>query len=88
MKTAQNDLPIPMQTIAATDAASPISHVEAAPTEAGVVKQSVTIRVNGKVQKIEVDTRATLLDTLREQLQLFGTKKAAITASVAHARST
>ena len=76
MKTPQqDDLPIPMQMTAATDAGSAISHVEAPPAESGIIKQSVSIRVNGKVQKIEVDTRATLLDTLREQLQLFGTKK-------------
>jgi xanthine dehydrogenase YagT iron-sulfur-binding subunit len=49
--------------------------VETAPAEAGVITQSVRLRVNGKTHKIDVDTRATLLDTLREQLQLFGTKK-------------
>ena len=50
--------------------------VEAPPeTGIGIVEQSVTLGVNGKMHKIEVDTRATLLDTLREQLQLFGTKK-------------
>ncbi len=46
-----------------------------APPETGIIEQSVTLRVNGKTHKIEVDTRSTLLDTLREQLQLFGTKK-------------
>jgi len=40
-----------------------------------IVRQSVSLRVNGTVRQIEVDTRATLLDTLREQLSLFGTKK-------------
>jgi xanthine dehydrogenase YagT iron-sulfur-binding subunit len=40
-----------------------------------VVLQSVTLRVNGTIRQLEVDTRATLLDTLREQLSLFGTKK-------------
>jgi xanthine dehydrogenase YagT iron-sulfur-binding subunit len=40
-----------------------------------VVLQSVTLRVNGSTRQLEVDTRATLLDTLREQLSLFGTKK-------------
>jgi xanthine dehydrogenase YagT iron-sulfur-binding subunit len=39
------------------------------------VMQSVSLRVNGTVRKLEVDTCATLLDTLREQLSLFGTKK-------------
>jgi xanthine dehydrogenase YagT iron-sulfur-binding subunit len=41
----------------------------------GIVMQSVSLRVNGTVRQLEVDTRATLLDTLREQLSLFGTKK-------------
>jgi xanthine dehydrogenase YagT iron-sulfur-binding subunit len=41
----------------------------------GMVMQSVRLRVNGTARQLEVDTRATLLDTLREQLSLFGTKK-------------
>jgi xanthine dehydrogenase YagT iron-sulfur-binding subunit len=40
-----------------------------------IVRQPVSIRVNGTVRPLEIDTRATLLDTLREQLSLFGTKK-------------
>jgi xanthine dehydrogenase YagT iron-sulfur-binding subunit len=40
-----------------------------------VVLQAVTLRVNGTIRQLEVDTRATLLDSLREQLSLFGTKK-------------
>jgi len=39
------------------------------------VMQPVSLRINGAVRRLEVDTRATLLDTLREQLSLFGTKK-------------
>ncbi|MCN5476253.1 aldehyde dehydrogenase iron-sulfur subunit, partial [Escherichia coli] len=31
--------------------------------------------VNGKTEQLEVDTRTTLLDALRENLHLFGTKK-------------
>jgi xanthine dehydrogenase YagT iron-sulfur-binding subunit len=46
-----------------------------ATAKAGVIKQGIEMRVNGKALKLEVDTRATLLDTLREKLQLFGTKK-------------
>jgi xanthine dehydrogenase YagT iron-sulfur-binding subunit len=41
----------------------------------GIVMQSVSLRVNGTARRLEVDTRATLLDILREQLSLFGTKK-------------
>jgi xanthine dehydrogenase YagT iron-sulfur-binding subunit len=43
--------------------------------EGGTVMQSVGLRVNGTVRQLAVDTRATLLDTLREQLSLFGSKK-------------
>src|SRR6266478_8069007 len=75
MKTAENDRRSFIQMTAATGTMSSISYAEAAPAETGVINQSVSLRVNGKVHKIEVDTRATLLDTLREQLQLFGTKK-------------
>jgi xanthine dehydrogenase YagT iron-sulfur-binding subunit len=40
-----------------------------------IVRQPVSLHVNGTVRQLEVDTRATLLDTLREQLSLSGTKK-------------
>ncbi len=35
----------------------------------------VTLKVNGKRHAVEVDTRTTLLDLLRENLKLTGTKK-------------
>jgi xanthine dehydrogenase YagT iron-sulfur-binding subunit len=35
----------------------------------------ITLKVNGKQQQLEVDTRTTLLDALREHLHLTGTKK-------------
>jgi xanthine dehydrogenase YagT iron-sulfur-binding subunit len=35
----------------------------------------VTLRVNGDPRRIEIDTRASLLDVLREQLGLTGAKK-------------
>ena len=35
----------------------------------------VTLRVNGETHKLQIDSRATLLDTLRETLYLTGTKK-------------
>lgn len=38
-------------------------------------KVSVTLEVNGKKQKLTVEPRVTLLDLLREQLNLTGTKK-------------
>ena len=47
-----------------------------APTPARApVRQTVTLEVNGQRVKREVDTRTTLLDLLREHLQLTGTKK-------------
>ncbi|MDB5413861.1 MAG: aldehyde dehydrogenase iron-sulfur subunit [Rubritepida sp.] len=35
----------------------------------------VSLRVNGEVRNLELDTRTTLLDALREHLQLTGSKK-------------
>src|SRR5213594_3821457 len=36
---------------------------------------SVTLRVNGEEHSLELDTRTSLLDALRERLGLTGTKK-------------
>jgi xanthine dehydrogenase YagT iron-sulfur-binding subunit len=52
----------------------------AAPTQkirgaTDVRKLPLTLRVNGKDRKLELDPRTTLLDTLREHLHLTGTKK-------------
>lgn len=38
-------------------------------------RASMTFRVNGVVRPVTIDVRATLLDVLRETLQLTGTKK-------------
>jgi xanthine dehydrogenase YagT iron-sulfur-binding subunit len=35
----------------------------------------ITLKVNGEIYKIQIDARATVLDTLRETLHLTGTKK-------------
>jgi xanthine dehydrogenase YagT iron-sulfur-binding subunit len=35
----------------------------------------ITLRVNGETYKLQIDSRATLLDTLRETLHLTGSKK-------------
>jgi len=51
------------------------SHAAVESPVAGGVTQSVSLKVNGTERRVEVDTRATLLDMLREQLMLFGTKK-------------
>jgi xanthine dehydrogenase YagT iron-sulfur-binding subunit len=39
------------------------------------VKVTVSFTVNGSARKLELDTRTTLLDALREHLKLTGTKK-------------
>ena len=56
--------------------AVPVTEPEAAaPPEAENVAD-VTLRVNGKEYRLQgLDTRATLLDTLRERIHLTGTKK-------------
>jgi xanthine dehydrogenase YagT iron-sulfur-binding subunit len=41
----------------------------------GVPSLKVSFTVNGKARELELDTRTTLLDALRESLQLAGTKK-------------
>ena len=50
------------------DAASPASIAE-------THTASVTFEVNGEPRQLELDTRTTLLDALREHLHLTGTKK-------------
>ncbi|MBB5061918.1 (2Fe-2S)-binding protein [Granulicella mallensis] len=59
--------------------ASSSASAEAAPTEAASTKipgtVPITLRVNGQSHAVQVDPRATLLDTLRETLHLTGTKK-------------
>ena len=68
-----------VQQMNASTGAAPVFSVGAqgAPhvQETDIIKRSVSLRVNGTLRQLEVDTRATLLDTLREQLSLFGTKK-------------
>jgi xanthine dehydrogenase YagT iron-sulfur-binding subunit len=40
-----------------------------------VQRAEVVLRVNGEERRLTIDTRATLLDVLREELALTGTKK-------------
>jgi len=62
--------------VAATAAAPPVEAQAAASAGAGTpVMASVTLKVNGKAHALELDTRTTLLDALREHLLLGGTKK-------------
>ena len=39
------------------------------------VMSKVSLNVNGMLRELELDTRTTLLDSLREHLQLTGSKK-------------
>lgn len=36
---------------------------------------SISLRINGRPKKVDIDPRTTLVDLLREDLQMFGTKK-------------
>ncbi|MBA8884382.1 xanthine dehydrogenase YagT iron-sulfur-binding subunit [Dokdonella fugitiva] len=47
----------------------------ASPRRDAPVMRKLTLRVNGAAQALELDTRTTLLDALREHLHLTGTKK-------------
>ncbi|MDO6414047.1 aldehyde dehydrogenase iron-sulfur subunit PaoA [Sphingomonas sp. BIUV-7] len=63
---------------AAVTALVPASAQDAKPsTLAASVPEmlKVSFTVNGKVRELELDTRTTLLDALREHIQLTGTKK-------------
>lgn len=63
---------------AAASTASQAAAQNPAPTMSSIASipiAKVTFEVNGKNQTLELDTRTTLLDTLRETLHLTGTKK-------------
>ena len=47
----------------------------AAPPGPPPVTATIAFNVNGRLRQLELDTRTTLLDALREHLQLTGTKK-------------
>lgn len=59
---------------AAASALPAAAHAEASGTAAPQVAK-FSIEVNGKSQTLELDTRTTLLDALRDHLHLTGTKK-------------
>ena len=49
-----------------------------------IAKEKLTITINGKLLKIEIDARTTLLNLLREDLAFTGTKKVVRWGSAAH----
>ena len=53
----------------------PLAEAQAVVPQARPAMMTVALTVNGAHHEIEIDTRTTLLDTLREHLQLTGTKK-------------
>jgi xanthine dehydrogenase YagT iron-sulfur-binding subunit len=60
---------------AASVAATAMPANAEAPAKAQPVLAKVAFQVNGEARSLEVDTRTTLLDALREHLRLTGTKK-------------
>lgn len=56
-------------------AASAVDSAQAAPTPAAPAAVPVTLNVNGKSHALALDPRTTLLDALREHLNLTGSKK-------------
>ena len=75
------DLAVSRRGVLAAGAASvavsqvPLSRAGAANSTAKPAQQAVRLSVNGKAHDLTLDTRTTLLDTLREHLKLTGTKK-------------
>jgi xanthine dehydrogenase YagT iron-sulfur-binding subunit len=59
---------------AAATAVPMVASAQQTPADAAVVVP-VTLNVNGKTHALKLDTRTTLLDALREHLQLTGSKK-------------
>lgn len=63
-------------TVAATAIVAPDAQAApVAPAPGGVPTMKVTMEVNGQPRSLDLDTRTTLLDALREHLHLTGTKK-------------
>src|SRR4051812_28049746 len=60
---------------AATAAAPPLSAQPASPNATAPTMTKISLDVNGRVHELEVDTRTSLLDALREKLHLTGSKK-------------
>jgi len=52
-----------------------VQATESAPAAAAVTPTKVTLKINDKEHALELDPRTTLLDALREHLQLTGSKK-------------
>ena len=73
--TATASVAAPMASAAPVNTTAPGEQQASAPEAAIPGTVPVTLRVNGETYKLQIDSRATLLDTLRETLYLTGTKK-------------
>ena len=62
-------------TAAAVSSSAPAAAAQAAPAKSDIPRAKLTLNVNGQAHSLELDTRTTLLDALREHLHLGGTKK-------------
>ena len=71
---SRRDLLVGAAATAAVTAAPPAANAQAGAIGAPVMSK-VSFNVNGKVRDLDLDTRTTLLDALREHLHLTGTKK-------------
>ena len=62
-------------TVGAAAAAAAAAPAEAQPAQPRPALSKIVLEVNGRRRELELDTRTTLLDALREHLQLTGSKK-------------
>jgi xanthine dehydrogenase YagT iron-sulfur-binding subunit len=82
MENDRNGLPVRRRDLllagaasAATAAAPRVTAQDASSPTPAPTMARISLDVNGRVHELEVDTRTTLLDTMREHLHLTGTKK-------------
>jgi xanthine dehydrogenase YagT iron-sulfur-binding subunit len=68
-------VPMVCATVAGAKALKPATGGAQAETAAGSATVPVALEVNGRRHQLRVDARSSLLDTLREELALTGTKK-------------
>ncbi|MBZ0152574.1 MAG: (2Fe-2S)-binding protein [Planctomycetes bacterium] len=59
----------------ATTGITALSHPPAPPATFGPGEHEITLSINGQERKVKVETRTTLLDALRDRLDLTGSKK-------------
>jgi xanthine dehydrogenase YagT iron-sulfur-binding subunit len=71
----RRDLLIAGAASAATAAAGPVAAQSATDSAAAPTIAKVSLDVNGRMHELELDTRTSLLDALREGLRLTGSKK-------------